>query len=303
MPSSTTILRTTALVLVSGLIGWVIAVLPWLLEGGQLPISSAWPSVMPDSGPWVPLPSGEHRLSSLLVTAGLLGLVAVVVVHLVTRSLVTGVLGAALAGLLAIWDQWRVISSLSEGSQGADLLVVTHVGLAVLGLALGLITGIACCRGPRWVRVTAWGAAATVLTSWVSDLVVTDPISISGWQTWVVSHPQHLLAVGLVVVLAIAGWRPVSTLVGWAGALVCAWVIPAGLTSLSYLGSSAGSWASTTQGRAELVDGALDVLRAALSPTNRPVWPLLLALVGGALGAAALHLLRRRASSSVRAAP
>lgn len=299
MSSSTTVLRTTALVVLSGAIGWLAAALPWLLEGGLLPISSAWPSVSPDSGPWVPLPSGEHRLSALLVTAGLAGLLAVVTGHFVTRTLGPGVLGGALAGLLAIWDQWRVISHLSEGGQGADLLVVTHIGLAVLGLAMGLVTGIACCRGPQWVRVTAWGAAATVLASWVVDLVVTDPISISGWQSWVVSHQQHLLALALVVVITVAGWRPASRLVGWMGALACAWVIPAGLTALSYLGSSAGSWASTTGGRAELVDSALDVLRAALDPSNRPLWPLLLGLVGGALGAAALHLLRRRARSTV----
>lgn len=294
MTSPHPLLRITALVLASGAIGWLVAALPWLLEGGQLPISSAWPSVAPDSGPWVPLPAGEHRLSALLVTGGLVGLLPVVIGHLVGRTILAGTLGGALAGLLAVGDLWRVVEGLSDGSRGAELLVATHVGLPVLGLAVGLVTGIACCRGPRWVRVSAWGATVTVLSSWVVDLSITDPISISAWQTWLVTHQQHLLAAGLAVVLATAGWRPPSTLVGWAGALLSAWIIPAGLTSLSYLGSSAGSWASTSEGRAELVDGAVDVLRAALDPTHRPVWPLGVAVVLGVVCAAALLVLRSR---------
>lgn len=294
MPSSTTVLRTTALIVVSGTIGWLVAALPWLLEGGQLPISSAWPSVLPDTGPWVPLPAGEHRLSALLVTAGVLGLVAVVVAHAVTRSVAPGIMGGVLAGLASVGDQWHVIAQLSDGSRGAEVLVRTHVGLGVLGVVVGLLTGLACCRGPRWVRVTAWGAAATVLVSWALDLAVTDPISITAWQTGAISHQQHLLALALAVVLAVAGWRPLSTLVGWVGALVCAWIIPAGLTALSHLGSSAGGWASTSDGRAELLDGARDVLRAALDPTNRPVWPLAAAVIGGLIGATVLVIVDRR---------
>ncbi|CAM4120467.1 hypothetical protein [Janibacter anophelis] len=298
MPSPSVVLRTAAVVLVSGLLGWLAAALPWVAEGGRLPISSAWPSVAPDAGPWVPLPAGEHRLAALLVTTGLLALVAVVIGHLITRSVLPGLAGGLLAGAVAVADQWWVISSLADGSTGASLLVATHLALGCGGVLVGLLVGSAACREPRWLRVTAWGAAATVLTSWVADLVVTDPITLNGWQTWVIGHQQHLLALALAVVLAVAGWRPLSTLLGWLGALACAWVIPAGLTALSYLGSSAGGWASTPAGQSELVDGALDVLRAALDPSNRPVWPLAAALVGGALGAAALAVVRRRGTES-----
>ncbi|KRE36899.1 hypothetical protein ASG73_11240 [Janibacter sp. Soil728] len=294
MSSSSSLLRGTAVVLVAGSLGWLAAALPWLLEGGRLPISSAWPSVVPDAGPWVALPAGEHRLSALLVTCGLVGVVPVVVGHLLRRSLWPGVAGALVAATLSIGDTWRTIDSLSGGSRGAELLVAAHLGLALLGLLVGLVVAIASCRGPRWLRTTARGAVATVLVSWVLDLVVTDPISISGWQTWVIAHQQHLLAAVLAVVLAVAGWRPLTTLLGWLGALAVVWVIPAGLTALTYLGSYAGGWASTSAGQSELVDGALDVLRAALDPTNRPVWPLAAALVAGAGGAAVLALVRSR---------
>lgn len=284
--------RALAVFTVGMLTFWVVGYLPWIVGGMRLPISSAWPTVGPDSTPLVALPWGEYELWSLL-TGGVIGGIAAILTSRLWRpaadirrgTVFLASLGATIGACAALgWNAVTLAQRISQTTE-AGVLVIALFAVFALGVIVGQLCGVALLGRP-WGRLMAVAIAAGFLVSWLGWLANRiAPGSPNNLHT----VTQWAGAVVLGLGLAHFGFRPGVRVIGWALAAAIYWVVPAIAAAVGSLAPYARSGSvSSLSGLADLADMAWDVFTSALSPGVRDWMPLAGAIVIGIVGAVML---------------
>lgn len=290
-----------------GAAGFALGLLPWQVHGARLPISSAWPAHEVEATPWVALPFGEHRAGTLLAVSVVAGSLAVLLPHLVryvlarTRSrsprrpaLVPVVVGALLIHGATLLQTLLAVGPGLSGRREAGLLVAALTTIAVVGGLAGLGLGLLACRGRPVAGALAASASVWMLPSWLTLLLVPDPIATSPLQSSLSTLVPWLPAVLHGVALARLGLASPARMAAWPVTLGLAVLAQAVTTGLFYAGSMAHAGSASPEGRAELVDASTDVVLASLGWHLAHPWPLLLAVAIGVAGDAVLRATGRR---------
>lgn len=255
-------MRSLLGLIVGAVAGWTVGVLPWLVDGGRLQVSSAWSSIEPDETPWVALPFGEYALGLLIVSGGIGGAAGVVIPRLLRIGHHTGAIGALAGFAGALAQTWDVVGPFREETDAAVLLVVVLVAAAVTAPVLGVLAGLGIASGWRWSQVAGGTVVAAMVGSWTAPLVLA--VGLDG----LVHRAHWLLAPALAVVLARAGVRPVWHLLGWVVPVVVVTLAQPFFTALSYAAVYGSSGMGSGAGLRELIDSTFDVFTAASHPST-----------------------------------
>lgn len=271
--------------------GFVLGLLPWLVHGARLPVSTAWPGHAVGATPWVALPFSEYRADTLLALSALSGALAVLLPHVVLRRrlrpalpVVVGIV-LALQLLALVQTVTAVGGGLADRAAGA-VLVGVLAAIAVLGGLAGTAAGLLMARGGAVAGTLSATALVWLLPPWVSMLVAYGGGGPSPTQMSLVGLGPWLAAVLHGLALARLGLGSGRRVAAWVGSLVLALVVPAVLIALLYAGSSAHAGSTTGEGRAELLDSALDVAVSWVGWRLEQPWPLFLLVVIALVGAA-----------------
>jgi hypothetical protein len=247
---------------VGAVAGWFVGVLPWLVDGGRLQISSAWSSIEPDETPWVALPFGEYALGLLIVAGGIGGAAGVVVPRLLRIGHHAGAIGALAGFAGALAQTWGVVGPFREETDAALLLVIVLVAAALTAPVFGVLAGLGIASGRRWSQVAGGMVVAALLPSWAAALVLA-----AGLDS--LAHRAHwIIAPALAVVLVRAGVRPAWHLLGWVVPVAVATFAQPFFTALSYAAVYGSSGMGSGEGLRELIDSTFDVFTAASHPST-----------------------------------
>lgn len=274
-----------------GLVGFVLGLLPWLVHGGRLPVSGAWPAYEVGATPWVALPFSEYRVGDLLALTALAGALAVALPHWLlrgpSRPRLWPVVGVALGlQLLALLQASSVVGRGLASSQAADLLVLVLTLVAGIGGLAGTGLGLLLVRGGPVVQALSGTTLAWLVPSWLSMLLAYGATSPSPLQTTTVGLVPYVAAVLHGPALGRLGFGGVGRVVTWLVSLAIAVLLPALMTAAFYAGSYAHPSQLRGDGMAELVDATLDVTVMALQANLTRPGPLLLVVVVGLAGTA-----------------
>lgn len=295
--------RALAVAGLAALTSWFVGALAWIVEGLQLPISSAWPGFNAAHTPRVALPFGEYEVPNL-VTAGLIGGMAAVLISrvpgLVSPALrhparLPAAIGGALGLAAALAQTWTAvlpaISTRIEGKVLVGALLVAGVGAGAIGLAAGL--GLTSHR--PWPRMGGGALGAAFAVHWVTALAsaLTPSFDTNPVSSAIVATAPWVGGLLLGLALGTFGLRPPVRALGWLLAAVLLWVVPALFTATMYAAAYARS-GSLSGGGSELADAARDVLVGALHAEAARWMPLALALL---LGSVVAGVRARRPSS------
>lgn len=282
--------RTTAVrAALLAALGYLLGLLPWLVHGGRLPVSGAWPAYEVGATPWVALPFSEYQIANLLALTALAGALAVALPHGVlrgpSRPPLWPVVGVALGlQLLALLQASSVVGRGLAGSEAADLLVLVLTLAAGLGGLVGTGLGLLLVRGRPVVRALSGAVLAWLVPSWLSMLLTYGASAPSPLQVTTVGLVPFVAAVLHGLALARLGLGGVGRALTWLVSLGIAVLLPALMTAAFYAGSYAHPGQLRGDGMAELVDATLDVTAMAVQVNLSRPGPLLLAVVVGLAG-------------------
>lgn len=276
-------------------VGWFAGLLPWIVTRSKVPTFGT---------PWNPrndlrqalLPFHHQQLMTLLVVTVVAGALAGSAPwwsrdRLHRRWLVglLAALGAAAATSWAVAQTLGPQPDLGGSGRTADTVRLAFIALTVMGSLLGLLLGLAASLGgpvPRTVAATPLVVVA------LADPARPRPLS------WLPSTLAVLTGVGVGVLLALLGVRPLWRLAGWALSLALLVLAPATLTATRYVLESLRGTAVRTSELAELAHDGLEVFRLSLASTatsfgpSAPLTTVLVAVVVGSLGAVLLRRVR-----------
>lgn len=287
-------------------VGWFAGLLPWIVTRSKVPTFGT---------PWNPrndlrqalLPFHHQQLMTLLVVTVVAGALAGSAPwwsrdRLHRRWLVglLAALGAAAATSWAVAQTLGPQPDLGGSGRTADTVRLAFIALTVMGSLLGLLLGLAASLGGPVPRTVAATPLVVVAADWLGRLVVvvladpTRPRPLS----WLPSTLAVLTGVGVGVLLALLGVRPLWRLAGWALSLALLVLAPATLTATRYVLESLRGTAVRTSELAELAHDGLEVFRLSLASTatsfgpSAPLTTVLVAVVVGSLGAVLLRRVR-----------
>lgn len=271
-----------ALVLAGGaVIAYVVGALPWLITGLRLPISLAWPSVLPDDVVRVPLPFGEYELIPL-VAIGIVGLAAAAgLARALRHPAWVGVVGGAVSLLIALGLSYAAVSDLLAPRREAELLLAGLIGVGLLGIVLGALVGVAL-RPGTWVGTLAVGVLVVAGHTWLIDLLVGD-VAYTVFEEQVARTAPWTLAAMSVAALVFAGRRRWSDGLRWLVVVVIVWVGSAVLSVAGFAVSYArlGADRDLTEAYASTLSLAVSVDPRGLIPTGVAI--AVAAAISGAL--------------------
>ncbi|MVA74995.1 hypothetical protein GC722_02975 [Auraticoccus sp. F435] len=287
------------LYVLAGVAGFALGLLPWLVTGLRLPLQNLWAvEVLPEQMPRVLLPFSQYALTLIL---GLVvsGAAAVGLVARLGRggrprvALLAGV-GWFVAAVFAAGQTGETVSRGLADDPRADLYLTALLATTGVAIVLGMVVlALIALASPAGASIGgAFGALAAGV--WLDALVVPFGSIGSDWQTTLLGGARWVPAVLVGAVLAWCGVHGVGRVVAWVVDLLLLWVVPAGLTAVSY---ATGSRVLLGQ-PAEAVAAGLQVFAAALTPAGVSWQLVVVALVVGLAGL----LLRRLRGSSSRAA-
>ncbi|RCK70399.1 hypothetical protein DT076_07055 [Desertihabitans brevis] len=281
----------------AGVAGFGLGLLPWLVTGLRLPLQNLWAvEVLPEQMPRVLLPFSQYALTlvlGLVVTgAAVVGLLARVRGERARVALHAGS-GWFGAAVLATAQTAQVVADGLADDPRADLYLTALLAVTAVAVVLGLVVLVLLAVAPPAGAAVGGAFGALAAGIWLNALVVPFGSIASDWQTTLLGGARWVPAVLVGLVLAWCGLSSVGRVVAWLVDLALLWVVPAGLTAVSY---ATGSRVLLGQ-PAEAVAAGLQVFGAALS-TAGVSWPLV--LVALAVGLAGL-LLRRVACFRGRA--
>lgn len=271
-----------ALVLAGGaVIAYVVGALPWLVTGLRLPISLAWPSVLPDDVVRVPLPFGEYQLIPL-VAVGIVGLAAAAgLARALRHPAWVGVVGGAVSLLIALGLSYAAVVDLLAPRREAELLLAGLIGVGLLGIVLGALVGIAL-RPGTWVGTLTVGVLVVAGHTWLIDLLVGD-VAYTAFEEQVARTAPWTLAAMTVAALVFAGRRRWSDGLRWLVVVAVVWIGSAALTVAGFAVSYArlGADRDLTEAYASTLSLAVSVDPRGLIPTGVAI--AVAALVSGVL--------------------
>lgn len=266
-----------ALALVGGaVVAYLVGALPWLLTGLRLPISSAWPTVLPDDVVRVPLPFGEYQLTAL-AAVGVVGLSAAAgLARALRHPAWVGVVGGVVSLLIALGLSYAAVADLLAPRREAELLLAGLVGTGLLGILVGALVGIAL-RPGTWLGAIVVGALVVAAHAWLIDLLVGD-VAYTRFEEIVARSSSWTLAAMTLAALLLVGRRRWSDGLRWLLVLAVVWL---GSVALA-VADVAVVYARSRAGR-----GLGDAYASTLSLTFTPA-PGGLLLTGVVVGVAAL---------------
>ncbi|GAB3262009.1 hypothetical protein GCM10027425_25720 [Alteromonas gracilis] len=277
-----------ALVLAGGaVVAYVVGALPWLITGLRLPISSAWPSVLPEDVVLVPLPFGEYELTALAAT-GVVGLAAAASLgRALGHPAWVGVVGGAVSLLVALGLSYAAVADLLAPRREAELLLAVLIATGLLGIATGALVGLAL-RPGTWLGALAVGVLVVLGHAWLMDLLVGE-VAYTRVEDLVARSAPWTMAALTVAALLFAGWRRPIEWLRWPVVLLVVWVGTAVLTVVAF----AAAYARSRAGR-DLADASASVLSLSVSPDPRALVPSGVAVVVAMLVSGALIAASRR---------
>lgn len=272
----------------SGVLAGLLGLAPWLVTGARLPLQNLWAGdVAPGDMPRVMLPFSQYRISEILglmvlggCLGGLLARASEPAGRL--RAALWTVLGVALTYLVATIQTGVVVrTGLADDARASlyfavMLLVIVIAALAALGLVV--VLGSA---GPPGAAV-ALTIAALALTIWLTAWVSLIDGAAGPASSSFASVARWLPALLVGWTLAWCGLGGGRHIAAWVAALILLWVIPAGLTAVSY---AAGSRVLLVD-PAEALRAGMDVFVLALGPggSSLVTLPVALAVALAGLG-------------------
>ncbi|WP_114558220.1 hypothetical protein [Desertihabitans aurantiacus] len=273
-----------------GVAGFGLGLLPWLVTGLRLPLQNLWAvEVLPEQMPRVLLPFSQYALTLVL---GLVVTGAAVVGALARlgrggRARVALLAGSGwfVAAVLATAQTAQVVADGLADDPRADLYLAALLAVTTVAVVLGLVVLVLLAVAPPAGAAVGGAFAALAVGIWVNALVAPFGSIASDWQTALLGGARWVPAVLVGLVLAWCGVSSVGRVVAWLVDLALLWVVPAGLTAVSY---ATGSRVLLGQ-PAEAVAAGLQVFGAALT-TAGVSWQLVLV----ALAVALAGLLLRR---------
>ncbi|QDP96387.1 hypothetical protein FOE78_11170 [Microlunatus elymi] len=281
-----------------GVLAAVIGLLPWLITGLRLPLQNLWAVETPaERMPIALLPFSQYKLSLMLALiifgSALAGLFA--------RTAPAGVRGRAslssLAGVLLIFVGAGVQSTVVVYRGLADdprstIYLGAVIGVIVVGIVVGLIVLALLAMAPRAGASIGGTLAAIAAGLWLGSVIFADHQSGSVLINRWLGYSSWLPGILTGLTLAWCGLHSVGRAVAWFFDLLLLWIIPAGLTAMSY---GAGSRV-LAQDPAEMVSASLQVFRMALGTDGISLRLAGLAFVIGLIGVG-LRSLRQRGRS------
>lgn len=266
---------------------WVVGFLPWIVEGMHLS-SSAWPMTLTLEGPVAALPFSEFGFPTLLVCGVIGGTAALAVSRLaapgVSHPRLLAATGGVVAVLASLAQTWRAIEPAKAETDEATLLLVALVVATVVFAAVGLLVGAGVARGRGWPWVLGGATGASLSGSWVLDLLDRGQGPLPGWLAQVLLWHPWVVGILLGGVLAVVGFRPTGRVVRWVVALAIAWVVPSVLTAMTYAVFYFSQGPVTRAHAMEVLDAGSEVFVQSLSPGDRHLGSLVLAVVIGVTG-------------------
>ncbi|WP_323098577.1 hypothetical protein [Intrasporangium sp. YIM S08009] len=283
---------------------WFVGLLPWIVTRS---------STHTFGSPWNPrndlrtalLPFHHQQLMTLLVVTVVAGALAGSAPwwsrdRLRRRWLLAllATLGAAAATGWAVTQTLAPEPDLGGSGATADTVRLAFVALTVAGSLLGLLLGLGASLGGPVLRTVAATPLVVVGADWLGQLVVVALADPARPQplTWLPPTLTVLTGVGVGVLLAVLGFRPVWRLVGWVLALALLVLTPSVLTATRYVLESLRGTAVRSAELAELAHDGLEVFRLSLTSTATafgPATPTTTALIAVVVGAIGAVLLRR----------
>lgn len=283
---------------VFGLIGAgaaAVALVPWLITGGRMPLQNLW-SELPADIPIVLLPFHPYTATLvaalLLLGAALAGLTARALGAARTRWGTTALLtGTVLVQAVAIAQSALTTRGTLPDRSDADLYVAVLTAGAVLSLLLG--TGVAAlvARAPLAGAVIGLTVGAIAAGPWLAAIIVpfgstpTEMPPLLAVVQWV---PPVLAGVAI----AWAGVNSVGRALAAVGAVALVWIAPAALTGVGYSLGSRVMWNDP----AAMIDGAVQVFGLALLTPELAWRPIVACGVTAVVGLGVGALVRRRSS-------
>ena len=269
--------------LLVGISGAVVALAPWLITGGRMPLQNLW-SELPSDIPFVLLPF--HPYTATLVAAIILfgATIGGVAGRARGSRRVRGatlflLLGAITVQGLAVAQSAVTTRSTLPDVDDADLYVIALTTGAVLtiGIAAGVIALVA--KAPRAGAVMALSVGSVAAGPWLAALIVpfgTAPTEIPPLLTLVQWVPPVLAGAAV----AWAGLGSAGRIVAALGAVLIVWIGPAVLTGVGYALGSRVMWNDP----AGMIDGAIHVFGLALLTPELAWRPIVACVLTAAIG-------------------
>lgn len=274
-----------------GVVATAVGLSPWIARGGILPLQNLWEGATADMRmPFVLLPVSQDEATTMFVILVMGGVFAGLARRTFTSHWAAWpiALGALLGQVLA------VVQSFAAVATGLDL-ADQRAALYFSGLLAGAIASVAFAQAGFWLTSRAAVGPASLgialaavpfavwIGAWMSALA-----GIGGYSQEIGVALRWLPSIVVGLALAWCGVRPPARLIVWVLGLAALWGTPAVFTAVGYVRGSrviAGDPAIWT-------DAAMQILPQAL---QEGMWPVLVALVIGVVGAALRAVLRRPA--------
>lgn len=279
----------------AGAVAAVVALLPWLLTGGRMPLQNLW-SEIPADIPFVLLPFHPYTAvltaAMLLVGAAGAGIAGRALGARRTRWATASLLG----GLVLVQGAAAVQSALTTGAtlpdrSDADLYLTALTVGTVLALLTG--TGVAAlvARAPRAGAVVGLAVGAVAAGTWLAAVIV--PFgTVSQEVPALLPLVQWVAPVLAGAAIAWAGIGGVGRIAAALAAVLVVWIGPAVLTGVGYALGSRVMWNDP----AGMIDGAIQVFGLALLTPELAWRPIVACVLAAAVGLGIRAVLKRRST-------
>lgn len=262
-----------------GAAGALFGLLPWLVQGAQLPLQNLWgTSTMPADMPFALLPFSQYYVPTiaamLVVGAAIAGLTARAAPKMRARGWWV-VLGVVLIQVIALAQTSIAVLAGLDGGSSAELYfrVLFALFASFTVLAAGVVT--LCAIAPPAGMLIGIALAAVLLPSWLLSFpyvaVLDSSAAVLRWAA--------PIAVG--VAICIVGVSTAGRILATAASLLLLWLTPAIVTGVS---SALGSRAILSDGPSEALDYGFAVFRAALFTPDIALPPVVVAAVIAIVG-------------------
>ncbi len=257
-----------------GMVCGIVGLLPWLIQGAQLPLQNLWADqTMPDDMPMALLPFSQYYLGVLAGILVIPWLLAGIVARGRTlkgtaQRLVTLAMGVVVVQLLALAQTSVAVGTGLRFTAGRGvysfLYLLGLVGGSCLAMGLGVMIFLLLARANRTDAVLGLGMAAVVVSPWAREL------SLAGQFTELYTNEGYVLGawVAAAFIGLMIGWNgvwPARALLTSAASVAIWWI---GRAVLWGLQGAVGSRSSL--GRpVEMAKGFIDGFAGSLQEVHR----------------------------------
>jgi len=229
-----------ALAILIGAVCALVALVPWILEGGRQPVQNLWAdgSFLGEM-PIVLLPLGNYSVattSALLVIGAAFAGAAVAIARGLHRTLSARLvlLGLLIVQVAALAHSAYVLTSGLGDGRRDQLYAGSLVGGALMTIALGVLIMLGIASAKPAPATLAIAASAVALNVWLPGLVLVIVPEQTVLPTLVWQSVSWLPAVITGIAVGWCGVRTVGRAVASVAAVLMIWIGPAFVTAVSY---------------------------------------------------------------------